>query len=182
MTIKTITKKEILALISQMVVEQVAKGFVVTEGFTSNSWPQFYLRKGNEKIKVETETKHKSHFGENEYSEVNTVEINLITEAATTTTKFYTIEGTEGPFKGVYVSTESELNEIEKVQRQRRNIRYAKVENKELSVRPLLPLIRKIPGFKTVAIKNLRVTRLNSKFAYKIENMTTSNKKIIAYK
>lgn len=174
--INVIKKQEILAEVTKLIGDYAMRGYVVLSGNGNNGWPRIWMKKGEEIIEVEAEelllSTHKLPLT------TNKVEIKVSGEVVKT---YYQINSRNhgDSFDNAYVATLEELKETMNLRMSRYEARRVDRVEKELPVRPLLSLIRKVPGFKSVAIKNLRVTRLPGRYAYQVENVTTRNVKTL---
>lgn len=139
--IKVVKKSEIKKKISLRVAELISEGWVIEDGFTSFSFPEFTLKKEEEIIEI------KSH---NKFEQV------LITEGDKTFIEMYELDFG----KGIYIKTKEDYEAIKKIKKERAKLRYmSRKKTTVLDVNKYLHIIRKYDGFKRVSIKKLVMTR-----------------------
>lgn len=158
----TITMNEIQAELTNNAMKHVSEGFVITGGFTRQGFTVLEFKRGDETIRQDASSSH-------EDVGVYVVEF---TENGELINKYYYVSD------NVYTTSLETLNAINEKRMKRAKQSFVP-RQRELNVKTMLKVIRTLPKFKTVAIKNLRVLRDTKTLQYTVENVTTRNKLVI---
>lgn len=161
------TTNSIRMELSTKTMEYLQKGFTIAGAYECEGIPMMTFVKGDEEIVQSVVAK---------IAEVKTygyVSAFELVENGEVVATYYEIA------RNVYSDNLSETERIYEL-RLNRSTKKRVPRHRELNVKAMMKAIRAIPGFKTVAIKNLRILRDTETLAYTIENVTTRNKAVLS--
>lgn len=170
MTKTTFTKNEIAAKLTALVTEQALKGFSIVKGFTHDGWANIRMENKKGEI-VEVAAQLTSCTFDKSFASRYKVELYVNDTVVET---FYSLGNGQD---GAYTTDESQVIEANELRTQRTLSRLNPYADREVTSPNIINAVKTIPGFRTVAKKNLRVFRLtgSSVQGYRVDNLQTGS-------
>lgn len=165
----TITKNDLKELITIKTAQYIAKGYNISEGYTSNDLPQIELIKGKNTATISSKNVYAS-FSDDDDSFDGLKLIVSENKEEVEVTNFYRAKRL---YDNVYYATRDEAAQMNELHASRFSARRVNDEREINVTRDNVKFLRNISGWKSVPMKNIRVIRDNS--GYTLSNVTNDH-------
>lgn len=161
-----IKASDIQSEISAFTAAKIAEGYAITSAYTFNDFPYFKMKNFKTGDVIKTQISFSSD------NEFYISQINLYVNDERVNT-YYELPG----HHNVYVATLAEANELSKLSYARRSAR--RVSDEVVLSKNAAPIVKTLPGFRSVPMKNIRVVRSHDyrgHVVYNVYNITSRNR------